>query len=306
MKIIKKLKRNFYYKKIANYLLKISVNLNPMYEINRNYYARFKKKPNIKQPKNLIEKIYWMQLHCDTSEWTLCADKYRMREYVKDCGYEEYLPKLYGVWEDPNEIAWDKLPTQFVIKANNGCSTVLIVEDKNLLDERKLKREFRRWLSIPYGYRAYQPHYLSIRPCILAEELLSQDKSLTALSSSIVDFKVWCFNGKAESILITYNRSKTHHDVDLYDIKWNRLKDCLSKQINNVNVFPKPECLDLMLSIASKLSTGHPQMRVDFYIVNNKPVIGELTMTAGYGTFTEEYYDYLGNLTDVTLLKQVR
>lgn len=305
-KLIIVLNKSYYYRKLAYLYKRWSVNRNPMTEINRSYKLRFNKKPNVENPRNLIEKIYWMQLHCDTSLWTLCADKFRMREYVASRGCDEYLPKLYGVWNSPSEIDWSILPQQFVIKANNGCGTVLVIKDKSLYREDQVKKQMKRWLDIPYGYGGFQPHYLSIKPCIIAEELLVQDKKLDALSSSIVDFKVWCFNGKAESILVTYNRSKTHHDVDLYDIKWNRLKDCFSKQINNDNVFPKPECLDLMLSIASKLSTDHPQMRVDFYIVNDKPVIGELTMTTGYGTFTEGYYNYLGDLTDVNLMKQIK
>ena len=168
----------------------------------------------------------------------------------------------------------------------------------------------KHWLDIPYGYRGFQPHYLSIKPCVLAEELLVQDKSLDALSSSMVDFKVWCFNGKVESIFVAYNRSKTLLNIDLYDVNWNRLRDCVRSQgmdkVNDNIVFPKPECLELMLSIASKLSLGHPQMRVDFYIVNNKPIIGELTMASGYGYFTEEYYNHLGDLTDTQLMKQIR
>ena len=309
-KIIQFLNKSFYYRKLAYLYQKWSVERNPMNEINRNYQLRFKKKPDLENPRNLIEKIYWMQLHCDTSIWTLCADKYRMREYVASRGCAEYLPKLYGVWNSSEEIDWQSLPQQFVIKANNGCASVLVVKDKSLYSEKKVKKQMKHWLDIPYGYRGFQPHYLSIKPCILAEELLVQDKSLDTLSSSIVDFKVWCFNGKAESILITYNRSETSHDVDLYDVNWNRLRNCLRnlgvKNAQDEIVFPKPDCLELMLSIASKLSLGHPQMRVDFYIVNNKPVIGELTMAAGYGTFTDEYYKYLGDKCDISNLKVIK
>lgn len=306
-KIILLLNKSYYYRKLACQYQKWSVKRNPMKEINRNYELRFNKKPNIEKPRNLIEKIYWMQMHCDTSVWTLCADKYRMREYVDSRGCAEYLPKLYGVWDHSTEIDWQSLPKQFVIKANNGCASVLVVKDKSLFSEEKVKLQMKHWLDIPYGYRGFQPHYLSIKPCILAEELLVQDKSLDALSSSMVDFKVWCFNGKAESILVTYNREKTSLNLDLYDTNWHRLRDCIKSQgldkVNDSVVFPKPDCLELMLSIACNLSMGHPQMRVDFYIVNNKPVIGELTMASGYGYFTEEYYNHLGDLTDTRLMK---
>lgn len=309
-KIILFLNKSFYYRKLAYLFQKWSVKRNPMKEINRNYKLRFNKNPNLENPRNLIEKIYWMQLYCDTSIWTLCADKYRMREYVASRGCAEYLPKLYGVWRTAAEIDWHSLPQQFVIKANNGCASVLLVKDKSLYSEKKVKKQMKHWLDIPYGYRGFQPHYLSIKPCILAEELLVQDKSLDALSSSIVDFKVWCFNGEIENILVVYNRNKTFLNLDLYDVNWNRLRHCIKSQgmdeINDNIVFPKPDCLELMLSIASKLSLGHPQMRVDFYIVNNKPVVGELTMASGYGYFTEEYYNYLGDKCDISDLKLIK
>lgn len=309
-KIVLALNKSYWYRKLAYYYQKWSVGRNPMNEIVRNYEPRFHKLPNLDNPRNLVEKIYWMQLHCDTSLWTLCADKYRMREYVKERGLDKYLPKLLGIWDNPSEIDWDSLPNQFVIKTNNGCASVIIVKDKDNMDRHKVKRQLKHWLEIPYGYRGFQPHYLAIKPCVLAEELLIQDEELDTLSCSMVDFKVWCFNGKAESIFVAYNRSDNLLNVDLYDINWNRLRQCIRnhgiEKINDEIIFPMPQCLSTMLSIASLLSKGHPQMRVDFYIVNGEPVIGELTMATGYGYFTEEYYNYLGDLTDVTLLKIIK
>lgn len=308
-KIVIALNKSYWYRKLAYYYQKWSVGRNPMNEIMRNYEPRFHKLPNLDNPRNLVEKIYWMQLHCDTSSWTLCADKYRMREHVEKCGCSSYLPQLYGVWDDARSIDWDSLPNEFVIKANNGCATVLVVENKLEYNGDEVKKTMSRWLDIPYGYRGYQPHYLSIKPCILAEELLKQDPWLNELSSSIVDFKIWSFNGKPECIFITYDRSKHFHYVDLYDTNWVRMKDKLNFNGDfgfKEEEFPKPECLDLMLDLAAKLSKGFPQMRVDFYIVGGKPVIGELTMAAGYGNLTEEFYNHLGDLTDLSLMKKIK
>lgn len=193
-KIILFLNKSFLWRKMAYYYQRWSVNRNPMKEIRRNYVCRFGKNPNLEKPRNLIEKIYWMQMHCDISVWTLCADKYRMREYVKSRGCADYLPKLCGVWNSAAEIEWKSLPQQFVIKTNNGCASVLVVNNKDDFSEYKVKKQMKHWLDIPYGYRGYQPHYLGIKPCILAEELLHQDENLNAISSSMVDFKVWCFN----------------------------------------------------------------------------------------------------------------
>ena len=302
--------KSFAYRYMAYIVHKRACLSNPEREIARSYYASFGRLPNLTNPQNLIEKIRWMGLHCDMTQWTLLADKYRMREYVSERGCSPYLPKLYGVWNNPKDIEWSALPEQFVIKANNGCGTVLVVKDKNEHSSRQVKRMLRQWLAIPYGYRGYQPHYLGIRPCILAEELLKQDDSLNKLSpQSMVDFKVWCFNGRVESIFVAYNRLEKSLSCDLYDGDWNRLLDCIRCNghyvIHPEVSFPRPECLEEMKEVASKLSKGHPQMRVDFYVVDGHPVLGELTMSTGYGYFTDEYYNYLGDLTDLSMMKVI-
>jgi len=259
---------------------------------------------NIDEPKSLIEKITWLELNTDTSLWTLCADKYRMREYVAQCGLEDCLPKLYGHWEDPNDIDFSQLPNEFVLKANNGCGTVKIVRDKSSLNERKVKKDLKRWIKRPYGYMGAQTHYLSIKPCILAEELLHQDDIQKDFSpESMVDYKVWCINGEPESILVVYGRSNSIHFNALYDTNWNRLENRLRKSKHSVvgeKKVPKPDCLGNMLSIASKLAEPFPEVRVDFYVVNNRPVIGELTFSTGYGSYTDEYYNYLGEKMDLS------
>ncbi len=313
-KLMKLLNSCYLYRQLAYRIQKIRVERNPMSEINRYYVPVFGKEPNLENPHNLIEKIYYMQLYCDTASWTLCADKYRMRTYVQSCGLESYLPQIFGVWhnmDDFTEVEWNKLPSQFVIKANNGCGTVSIVRDKSRVDYKHMKRMLSRWLAIPYGYRGYQPHYLGIKPCIFAEELLMTDEESQRLSpKSLIDYKFWCFNGHVESILVTYNRTKETLCLDLYDTDWNQISELL--KINghyyiddNVKI-PKPECLGEMIEIASKLSPGFPQMRVDLYIANGKPVIGELTMATGFGYFTEDYYNHLGDLTDVELMQKIR
>ncbi len=312
--ILRLLNKSYLYRLMAYHVQKWSVEQNPMHEINRYYVPVFGKKPDLENPKNLVEKIYWMQLHCDLSSWTLFADKYRMRDYVKSCGYEQNLPILYRVWHTMDEFTeheWKKLPQQFVLKANNGCGTVMVVKNKNKHDFKKIKSKLTHWIAIPYGYRGYQPHYLGIKPCVFAEELLSQDQELQQVSpESMIDFKVWCFNGKPECILVTYNRDNGSYNRDLYDTNWNRMYSELRIHENVITdkniVFPCPICLDEMLQIASRMSIGQPQMRVDFYIVNKKPIIGELTMAAGFGSFTPDFYDKLGDLTDINLIPRVR
>ena len=258
---------------------------------------------DIDNPKSLLEKITWLELNSDTSLWTLCADKYRMREYVAQCGLEDHLPSLYGHWDNPNDIDFSSLPHEFVLKANNGCGTVKVVRDKDKLNEKKVKKELKRWLKYKFGYMGAQTHYLAIEPCVIAEELLHQDEDQKVFSpESMVDYKVWCINGEPESILIVYGRNSSGYSLDLYDIEWNRMSD---KFVQNGHFtfheeeIPRPKCLEEMVDMARVLSKPFPEVRVDFYIVDEKPVVGELTFTTGYGYFTDEYYNYLGSKIDV-------
>lgn len=285
--------------------------VSPTIEINRCFKKTFGRKANLISPKSLIEKIYWMQLHCDTSDWTLFTDKYKVRDFIELKGFGKYLPKLYGVWYDPDEIDIDSLPDQFVLKTNNGCAQVVIVKNKNDIDWQSVNKNLQHWLKIPFGFSGYECHYLRIQPCVIAEELLSQNEELDTISpESMIDFKFWCFNGHVESCLVTYGRKKGNLYIDLYDTSWYRLLDNLKQfggeVINPTVVIPRPKCLDKMIQIASNLSKGQPEMRVDMYLVNDEPVIGELTMSSGYGYFTKEYYDYLGGLVDESLLLKIK
>ena len=310
LNVLHALNNSFVYRYLAYRVHRRTCLKNPVAEISRGFYTNYGRNPDLDNPRHLIEKISWMELHCDVSEWTLCADKYRMRGYVEAGGCGQDLPKLYGKWDTPKQIVWDELPAQFVLKANNGCGTVLVVKDKSQFKEKSVKRMLQKWLAIPYGYRGYQRHYLDIKPCVIAEELLIQDKELDRISpQSMVDFKVWCFDGKVESIFVAYNRKPASLSCDLYDAEWNHLTGYL-KEAGHYHThpeveFPRPSCLEEMKSVASALSKGHPQMRVDFYVVSGKPVVGELTMATGYGYFTEDYYYYLGSLIDLSMMKVI-
>lgn len=297
------------YKNILYYRNKILCKINPQLAANRVYKKVFGKSINWDSPQDLIEKIAWMELYADTSMWTKCADKYRMREFVKERGCKDALVKLYGMWESPDDIDFDSLPAQFVLKANNGCGTVMIVKNKSLLNYNQTKKTLKSWLKRPYGYAGAELHYLEIKRCIIAEELLSKEKGHECFSpNSLVDYKIWCINGTPESVLVTYDRTTKNLMMDLYTIDWERMQDEIiggkHYQRNTGDILPKPACLEEMLEYAKLLSKGFPQVRVDFYVVNNKPYIGELTLSSGYGYFSTEYYKYLGKKIDLSQIQK--
>lgn len=298
-----KIKNSFLYKYIKETYVRLVVWINPEKEIDRCYYKIFRRHCNLKEPKDLIEKIFWMELHTDTSMWTKCADKYRVRDYIEQCGCGEYLPKLYGHWDKASDVDFAKLPSSFVIKANNGCGTVKVVKDKAKINGNAIKKELKKWLALPYGYTNAQLHYTHIKPCVIAEELLKNDyESLSP--ESLVDFKIWCFNGEPQWVFVAYNRKPEKLDIALFDTEWQAHPEYINMKSEHYHyksevMIPRPKSFSTMLELARKISQPFKEIRVDFYEVDRKPVIGELTFSTGYGYFTEQFYKMLGDKLNI-------
>lgn len=310
--MIKKIKlylhKFYWYKLLTNKVHKNTVLRDPKSEANRAYKTFFNKNIDWDNPKDLIEKIYWLQFNTDTSLWTKYADKYLVRDYIKENGYNDHLPKLYGKWDNVEEIDFSKLPEKFVLKANNGCGTVLIVKNKKEINIKKTRRKLKRWLSLPFGYSGAQLHYLKIKPCIIAEELHENNKEDIVISpNSLIDYKVYCINGEPEAIWVAYDRTYTGVYMTIYDLEWKKHPEYLVSSdyyTYSDRDIPKPKYLNEMLEMSRKLSKPFHQVRVDFYIINNKPIFGELTFTTGIGWFTKDFYNYLGSKIDLRELME--
>lgn len=255
---------------------------------------------NWNNPQDVDEKINWLKFNSDTSRWVELADKYRVRKYVEECGLGNMLVKLYGKWDKAKDINWDDLPQQFVMKVNNGSGDILVCRDKSKLDYGHWTQYFSQLLRTRFGYNMGETHYAKIKPCIIAEELLD-NTAQTIKSSSLVDYKIWSFNGEPAYIWVCYDRTPHSCVVKIYDLDWQAHPeysvDCEHYQLSKIDI-PRPQSLDQMLAAAAKLSKGFPAVRVDLYEVNNKPFFGEMTFTpaAGYNYFyTEEFLKILGN-----------
>lgn len=288
-------------RRIVYLIHKKSALKNPKKEANRVYRQYFGKDIDWDNPKDLIEKIYWLQFNRDTTLWSLCADKYRVRQYVEEKGLGNMLPILYGKWDRVEDIDFNSLPNEFVIKANNGSGSVEIVRDKASLDITKLKRKMKEWLSYTYGYNSADLFYAKIPPCIIAEELHPIPKTVSA---TLIDYKIWCFNGEPECIWVAYNRIHGQAvRMALFDLNWNPLPEHLFSNehyaYHSEDVLERPESLDQMLDACRILSEPFEEVRVDFYDVFGKPYFGELTFSSGYGFYTKEYYNYLGSLINL-------
>ena len=255
-------------------------------------------------PKTLNEKIQWLKFYSDTTIWTLLADKYRVRDYVKQCGCENLLVNLYGVWDDAKKIDWNSLPQKFVMKSNCSCGDIRICLDKLTIDRAEWEKHFAKAMANKNGYERGEPHYNKIKPVVIAEELLDVTKQ-SINSSSLIDYKIWCFNGIPHYIFTCCNRTKDVLEIGLYDKDWNYHPEKLvfTKQyIESSQRLPKPKSLEIMLECAKRLSNGLPQVRVDLYEVDGKPYFGEMTMTSASGFmnyFTEDFMLETGSLIKI-------
>lgn len=268
------------------------------------FQYKFGRPLNWDAPKDLNEKINWLKFNRDTTLWTELSDKYRMKKYVEERGFGQYIPKLYGQWDRAEDVNWDSLPNQFVMKVNNGSGDVIICKDKSHFDCKAAKEQMKKLLKTKFGNKMAEPHYNRIRPCIFAEEYLDPQLQ-NEKSNCLTDYKIWVFNGKPAFIMACTDRTPEMLYLSLYDLEWHFLPQYLINTrhlTSRTTPIAKPKCLDMMLRIASELSFNEPQVRVDFYEVGGKPYLGELTFTAFAGFidyYSQEFLDMLGDLCNI-------
>lgn len=254
-------------------------------------------------PRDLNEKIQWLTVNSDTTAWTRLADKYQVREYVKEKGLEHLLVPLLGVWDDARKIDFGKLPRKFVLKCNHDSATAMFI-DKYSPDFNRgyICKQFNGYLKRNFGDYG-ELHYRGIPPRIIAEQFLEMTDTEKELSTSHIDYKVWCFNGKPSYVWCFYDRSRRAVHLDVYDLDWNYHPEytvTVGHYKKGLGVIPKPQSLHQMLEAASILSAGFPQVRVDFYDIDGKLYFGELTFTSAAGMmkcFTPDFLKILGDKT---------
>lgn len=256
-------------------------------------------------PQDLNEKIQWLICYGDTSRWPDLTDKYKVREYVSQKGYANHLTKLYGVWDDARKIDFDSLPSKFVLKCNHDSGSCHIVDKSRPYNPNIIIRELNKRLRTKYGYIHCEPHYNEITPCIIAEEYLEMPED--NFSSSLVDYKIWCFNGKPYSIFTIHNRTKDSIHISSYDLEWIvHPEHCAFSNYyrDGGNKVQKPCLFNKMLEIASSLSEGFPEVRVDLYYIHGHIFFGEMTFTSYFGRmnfYSKAYLEEMGRQVKLPL-----
>lgn len=267
-------------KRVKNAVLipmNILYKFNPSVTLKLLYRLKTGRRLNLKSPKTYTEKIQWLKLNYKSKLLPICTDKYTVRKYVKHCGCDNILTKLYWYGYDPSAIPFDDLPDQFVIKVTHGSGFNIICKNKQELDISATTRVLKRWLKEKYLPCYGEWFYGVIKPRIIVEEYLDDGKG-----SSPKDYKFYCFHGEPKLINVHVDRFTNHKSI-LLDVNWNPLKNIKMKEVDNSIKVEKPAELDELLKYVRILSKGFPHVRVDLYIVNSKIYFGELSFTSDAG-----------------------
>ncbi|CAH2031086.1 conserved protein of unknown function [Trichlorobacter ammonificans] len=252
---------------------------------------------NISNPKTFNEKIQWLKVFHRNLGYVKLADKYAVRNFVKEKIGNEFLNELIGVWDSPFELDWTALPVQFALKCTHGSGMNLLIRDKFSVDQVEINKQLSCWLLMDYSKLGREWVYKDIPRRIIAERFLTDyDGQIPK------DYKIFCFNGVPRYIQVDVDRFEKHRRA-FFDTSWKKQPFCLYCESYN-NDLPKPKYLDVMLDAAQTLSENMPFVRVDFYAIP-QVIFGEMTFFPGNGTenFYPSEWDLL--LGDMLVLPQI-
>lgn len=257
------------------------------------YRLRFHRPLNLKNPITFNEKLQWLKLNDHSPRYTQLVDKLEVRNFVAGKIGEEYLIPLLGVYDKFDEIDFDKLPNEFVLKCTHDSGSVYVCDDKNKYDINAVNRKINKSLRRNYYYTGKEWPYRNVKPKIICEKYMVDESG-----SELKDYKFLCFNGIAKCMFVCLNRNSPNGlNVDFYDMDWNPMPFERHYPRSGTTI-SKPKCFDKMIKLAEKLSSDLPFVRVDFYETNEHIYFGELTLYPGSGLeeFTPESFDtLLGN-----------
>lgn len=283
-------------KKICNKILRI---LPDQWFIQLKYFYHFHRFANLKNPKTFNEKLQWLKLHDRNPLYTTLVDKYAVKKWVADRIGEQYIIPTLGVWDKAEDIDFDKLPNQFVLKCTHDSGSIIICRDKSKLDKNDIIVKLSLSLkNNGYWYGREWP-YKNVKPRIIAEKYMED-----AITHELRDYKFFCFNGMPKFMYISNDRGMMPH-TDFFDMNKVslpfRLKDSPSPRKPSI-----PKQFEKMKNLAILLSRDIPCVRVDFYIVEEKIYFGELTFfhCSGFVKFEPHEWDKkIGDLIKLPMRK---
>ena len=256
--------------------------------------------PNFNNPKTFNEKINWLKLYNRKPEYTVMVDKYAVKDYVASKIGEEYIIPTLGVWSTPEEIEWDKLPNQFVLKTTHGGGScgVVVCPDKSKLNREDAVAKLRDSMNSDIYTILREWPYKNVKKQIIAEKFMAP--RISAASNDLEDYKFFCFNGEPKYCQVIRDRH-TKETIDFYDMEWNHQEFVGLNPVarNGLTPVARPVHLNDMIHICRELSKDIPFVRVDLYVIDDREYFGELTFypASGFGCFTpEEWSCKLGDI----------
>lgn len=257
------------------------------------YKNRYHKELNLENPQTFNEKMQWLKLYNRKPEYTNMVDKYEVKKYVEEKIGKEYIIPTLGIWDKFEEINFETLPNEFVLKPTHTSGNIFICKDKQKINYEKLKKEVRKWLKRNYYYTGREWPYKNIKPRIIAEQYMVDESK-----EELKDYKVFCFHGIPKFIEVDFGRF-TQHKRNIYSLDW-RLLDLRIKYPTDPSAsIKKPEGLETIVKVAKILSENIPFVRVDMYSINKDIYFGELTFfhDSGFDDFEpEEWNQKMGDM----------
>ena len=251
------------------------------------YLIRTGKILHLHNPKRFNEKIQWLKIYDYNDRYTEMADKSLAKKWAAKIIGDEYIIPTLGIWDKFEDIPFEKLPNQFVLKCTHNSGGIYICKDKSQIEYNSLKMRFEKLLSINYFYQNREHVYKDIKPQIMAEPLLNGQGEL-------IDYKFLCFNGNVEYMFTCTERfEKDGLKVTFFDRDFSPMQFERHYPRSTCSI-PKPRCYSEMLEVAEKLSGGLKFVRVDLYEIDGQVYFGEMTFYPGSGmeTFKPDEWDY--------------
>lgn len=248
------------------------------------YWLIFKKKLDLGDPQTFNEKLQWLKLHDRQPIYTTMVDKCEAKKYVASKIGEEYIIPTLDVWDSFDDIDFDLLPDQFVLKCTHDSGGLVICKDKSKFDVQSAKKKINQCLRRNFYWYGREWPYKNVKPRIIAEKYMT-DESGTELK----DYKIFNFDGEPKLIQVDYDRF-VEHKRNLYTTDWKYIEATIQYPTDAGHRINRPRQLEKMLEIARVLSADIPHVRTDFYCINDRTFFGELTFHHGSGfeKFTPE------------------
>lgn len=245
--------------------------------LKKEYYLAMGKPLNLDNPQTFNEKLQWLKIHNRKPEYTTMVDKYAAKQYVADRIGSQYIIPTLGVWDHFDDIDFDVLPDQFVLKCTHDSGGLVICKDKSRLNKKAAKRKIEHCLRRKYYYVHREWPYKDVKPRIIAEKYMADDFDSKKLES-LTDYKFFCFDGTVDSVMLCMDRNTGDTKFYFFSPDWKLLRiNKRGKAAPSNFTLPKPICMDEMITLAQELSKGLPYVRIDLYQCAGRVYFGEIT-----------------------------